>query len=318
MLVYKSIISSRFRLFFLCAIFLSFIALGHYFLGLYQNKTLLSPVLGSETEKFSDNVWYPQDIKSDFDDAPKITATAGFFIDFDTGEVLYEKNSDKKYSVASLVKMMTAIIALENSSWEKEMLVSKRASETEPDKMNLAPGEKLTLKELLEGVFLISANDAAEVLSENILLSREEFIEAMNQKGKLLGMANSLFLNPSGLEEDSPQYSTAFDVLLMSRHAIKNWPALLNITSNPHIFIPATDSHQDYDLYSGINLVTTYPGVIGFKTGYTPKAGLTLVTIAEREGKVVLGVLLGSTDRRDDAKVLLDYSFSKLGVDTSF
>ena len=77
---------------------------------------------------------------------------------------------------------------------------------------------------------------------------------------------------------------------------------------------PATNKHQDYDLYTGINLLTTYPGVVGLKTGYTPEAGLTLVTVAQRDGKEVIGVLLGSTSRRDDAKLLLDYSFKKLGV----
>ncbi|KKQ79679.1 MAG: Serine-type D-Ala-D-Ala carboxypeptidase [Candidatus Daviesbacteria bacterium GW2011_GWA1_38_7] len=144
---------------------------------------------------------------------------------------------------------------------------------------------------------------------------REDFIKRMNIKAAQLDMKNTNFINPTGLEEDNAvQLSSAFDVALMSRYAIKKWPKLIEITSNPQIYIPKTDRHQDYDLNSGINLLTTYPGVVGFKTGFTPSAGLTLVTVARRGGKEVLGVLLGSTDRRDDARAMLDYSFKKLGV----
>ena len=143
----------------------------------------------------------------------------------------------------------------------------------------------------------------------------DEFIPAMNKKTLQLGMKDTLFINPSGLEEDDKeQYSTAFDVALMSRYAIKQFPSLVEISSTYHRYIPKTSTHQDYDLYSGINLLTTYPGVLGLKTGYTPLAGLTLVTLARRQGQQILGVLLNSQDRRAEAKLLLDYSFAKLGA----
>jgi serine-type D-Ala-D-Ala carboxypeptidase (penicillin-binding protein 5/6) len=126
-------------------------------------------------------------------------------------------------------------------------------------------------------------------------------------------MSNTFFLNPSGLEEDNAkQYSSALDVVIMSRYLITRWPEVVNISSQPHVYIEKTDTHQDYDMYNGINLLTTYPGVLGLKTGYTPEAGLTLVTLARREEKEVIGVLLGAVNRRDDAKLMLDYSFQKL------
>jgi D-alanyl-D-alanine carboxypeptidase (penicillin-binding protein 5/6) len=219
---------------------------------------------------------------------------------------------------------MTVIVALEHKDFSSTYHVTQSASDTEPDKMYLIPNETLTLEELLDGVFLVSANDAAETIAQESALNRTEFIQEMNQKAKQLGMNDTLFINPSGLEEDDPdysadsghtlpQYSTAYDVALMSRYAISHWPHLTDISSQVHILIPQTDTHQDYDLNNGINLLTTYPGVIGFKTGYTPSAGLTLVTLAKKDGHEVLGVLLGATDRRDDAKALLDYSFEKLG-----
>jgi D-alanyl-D-alanine carboxypeptidase len=101
----------------------------------------------------------------------------------------------------------------------------------------------------------------------------------------------------------------------MSRYLITRWPNVVNISSQPHVYIERTDYHQDYDMYNGINLLTTYPGVLGLKTGYTPVAGLTLVTLARRGDKEVLGVLLGAVNRRDDAKSLLDYSFKNLGLE---
>lgn len=280
-----------------------------------RNENLASPVLGLSKIRFADNVWSPKDSKIDFSqifETSQITAQAAFFVDTQTAEVLYEKNAHMRLSPASLTKIMTVIIALENKGFDSVIEISKKASEMEPDKMLLIEGEKLTIEELLEGIFLVSANDGAEALAEKTTGRREEFINLMNYKAMQLGMKNSHFVNPTGLEEDPPQYSTAYDIVLMSKYAIDRWPKLLEITSQPHIFIPATSTHQDYDLYSGINLLTTYPGVIGFKTGFTPQASLTLVTLAKREGREVLGVLLGSSNRRDDARLLLNYSFSKL------
>ena len=287
-----------------------------------QKHILVSPVLGNSKLKIADNIWFPQQTPKVFQAAPEISAEAAYFIETNGGEVLYAKNQNEKLPIASLTKIMTAIITLENKTQSDVLEVSQHASEMEPDKMLLIAGERLAVRELLDGVFLVSANDAAEVLAEKVTGRREEFINLMNAKAAQLGMQNSLFINPTGLEEDlstssgqvQKQYSTVFDVALMSRYAIKHWSELVDISSTEHIFLPQTSTHQDYDMYSGINLLTTYPGVVGFKTGYTPEAGLTLVTLARKGGKEVLGVLLGSTDRRDDARALLDYSFKKLGV----
>ncbi len=294
---------------------LSLLIVGISFLGAisllsFKRQDLISPVLGS-SKNISDNIWVPKKAAVNFSDAPEITAKAAFFMEINTGEVLYEKNANEKLPIASLVKIMAAIVTLENRELSDRLVVSERASAMEPDKMLLIAGEELTIEELLAGIFLVSANDASEVLAEQVTGRREEFIALMNSKAVFLGMFNTNFINPSGLEEDgNKQLSTAYEVAIMSRYAIKKWPKLVEISSSQHIYIPQTTSHQDYDLYSGINLLTTYPGVVGFKTGYTPEAGLTLVTLAKIEDKEVLGVLLGSTERRDDAKTLLDYSFS--------
>ncbi len=296
-----------------------------------KEKKVESPVLGVSKDRISENIWSPKIIDSEslnFSDAPEITAKSAFFINTNTGEILYEKNPQEQLSIASLTKIMTTIIALENKSFDDKYFISKRASEMEPDKMLLIEGESLTLKQLLSGIFLVSANDAAEAIAEgttgrreDLPAGRQEFITLMNSKAAQLGMNKTIFVNPTGLEEDPEfcegripcQYSTALDAAIMSRYLINRWPEIVNISSQPHIYIEQSTDHQDYDLYSGINLLTTYPGVVGLKTGFTPAAGLTLATLARRGNTEILGVLLGATDRRDDAKLMLDYVYAKLG-----
>ncbi len=297
-----------------------------------NNPFLVSPVLGVSNIRIAENLWFPKESTTsaavDKDAKLEVTARAAYFVETQTGEVLYEKNIHEKLRIASLTKIMTAIITLEKRDLDEVIDISDRAANMEPDKMLLRGGEKMRVRDLLSGIFLVSANDAAEALAEETTGNREEFINIMNSKAVQLGMTNTLFINPSGLEEDDPgqtgelksQYSSAYDVLIMSRYLIKRYPEVIDISREPHIFIPATDTHQDYDLYSGINLLTTYPGVVGLKTGFTPEAGLTLVTVARKgnneqgsSSNEVIGVLLGSTNRRDDAKALLDYSFKKLG-----
>lgn len=279
-----------------------------------EPKKLISPLLSGE-KVLGINQWLPKGVSDGQFNAPQVSAKGGFFIDTKSAKILYAKNQNKRLPIASLVKVMTALIALEHKNMEDKFIVSQRAADMEPDKMLLIAREKLTLKELLAGIFLISANDAAEVIAEGANGSREEFIKLMNAKARQLGMKDTFFVNPTGLDEDANNsYSTAYDLAILTRFLIRRFPQVVDISKTVHIILPKTDTHQDYDMYSGINLLTTYPGVIGFKTGYTPASGLTLITLARKDGHEVIGVLLGSEDRRDEAKELLDYSFNKLGI----
>lgn len=272
----------------------------------------ISPLL-KEAKVLGINQWLPQTEATQNVDTPQITAQGAYFVDTKSGKVLYSKNPQIKLPAASLVKIMTVVIALEHKNLDDKFLVSKRASEMEPDKMFLIEGEKITLKELLYGIFLISANDAAEVLAEETTGDREEFIILMNSKAKQLGMRDTYFANPTGLDEErGNSYSSSYDLAILSRYLIRNYPEVVEISKTPYIYIERSDEHQDYDMYSGINLLTTYEGVVGFKTGYTPEAGYTIVTLVQKFGYEVLGVLLGSGYRRDETRELLDYSFKKL------
>lgn len=277
--------------------------------------SLISPLLKQE-KVLGVNQWFPGNVDGVDINAPQVSAEAALFIETKTGQVLFAKNPKRKLPIASLVKVMTVLIALEHKNMDDKFSVSQRAADMEPDKMLLIAGEKLTLRELLTGIFLISANDSAEVLAEGITGDRIEFIKLMNDKAKQLGMKDTYFANPTGLDEDSNNsYSTAYDLAILTRYLIRRFPQVVDISSIEHIYLPQTPDHQDYDMYSGINLLTTYPGVVGFKTGYTPEAGLTLITLVRKNGHEIIGILLGSGDRRDEAKELLDYSFSKLKID---
>lgn len=288
-----------------------------FFVINFKRPQLLSPIINQSKIPVADNVWFPKVLGANFTEIPNLTSEAAFFIDTGSGDVLYEKNSKQRLPIASLTKIMTVAVALESRDFSDRMYISEKAAGMEPDSMLLKSGETLTLDELLAGVFLVSGNDAAEAIAENTVLRREEFIGLMNSKAAQLGMKDTEYINPTGLEEGGGtrhNMSTAYDLAILSRYVIRKWPHLLEISSSPHIFIAETETHQSYELYTGINLVTTMPGVIGFKTGYTPAAGLTLVTVARRGEKEVLGVLLNAQNRRDDARALIEYSFEKLGV----
>ncbi len=297
---------------------MTFLLILSTFEGGVKNE-LISPLFKKE-KVLGINQWFPKAVSGKDVNAPEISSKAAFFIDGIGGGAIFSKNIHERLPVASLVKVMTVLIALENTGMDEKYMVSQRATEMEPDEMILLAGETLTLKELLYGIFLISANDAAEVLAEGTLrqaqgkqAGRDEFIKLMNDKAKQLGMENSYFANPTGLDEDlGNSYSTAYDLAILTRYLIKNYPQVVDISKTEHIILPKTENHQDYEMYSGINLLTTYPGVVGFKTGYTPEAGLTLITLAQKNGKEVIGILLGSENRRDEARELLDYSFGKL------
>lgn len=290
--------------------FLSFVVLN---INLNSKPVQLISPLAKQANILGISQWFPKVIDTQLD-APQISAKAAIFVDTKDGEVLYSKNVYEKLPIASLVKVMTVLIALEHKKMDDVFLVSQLAADMEPDKMLLIAGERLTLRELLDGIFLVSANDAAEVLTEGVTGDRGQFIKLMNDKAKQLGMNNTYFVNPTGLDEDTDNsYSTAYDLAVLTRYLIRRFPEVVDISKTEHIYLPQTEDHQDYDMYSGINLLTTYPGVVGFKTGYTPEAGLTLITLARKDGQELIGVLLGSMYRRDEARELLDYSFNKLG-----
>ena len=208
---------------------------------------------------------------------------------------------------------MTAIVALENLELNKTVTVTKSAAEIGEGSMGLSEGEKLKIEELLYGLILKSGNDAAETLAQTSKFGREDYLHLMNKKAEDLGLSNTRFTNPSGLQGDGEQYGTAKELLVMTRYALKIGE-FAKIAATYEYDIPQNKDHKEYILFNETNLLTTYPGVKGVKTGFTDEAGLCLVTYLDYKGHQIIAVLLNSENRRKEMMDLLDYSLKSINI----
>jgi D-alanyl-D-alanine carboxypeptidase (penicillin-binding protein 5/6) len=229
---------------------------------------------------------------------------AAVVVEESTGRILYDKNALARRSIASTTKIMTALVALENANVEDEVVISKRAAGIGGSTIGLRQGEKYTLRELLYALLLNSANDAAIAIAEHVGGSVEGFAVMMNKRAASLGAVNSNFVTPHGLDREN-QYSTAYDVALITIEALKH-PLFCEMVSTVSSYIPG------HNLYNTNELLGSYPGADGVKTGYTGKAGRCLVSTAKKNGMRLISVVLGSPTRSARAEAsrrLLDYGF---------
>lgn len=259
--------------------------------------------------------WSPvvEKTHGDSGDLPDLTAQSVLMYDLTDNKILYQKDPNIKRPMASLTKIMTAIIALESPKPDDRYVVTQSDVVT-GDAMGISPGEVYSLEDLLYGLILHSGNDAAETLANNYPGGRSAFVSAMNNKAKALGMLSTNYTNPSGLEGDGNQYTTTYNLLIATRYALDRYPFFTKVVSSATYTIPASSEHKEIDLSNETNLLTTYPGVEGVKTGYTPEAGLCLVTYLDYGGHRIVGVILNSQDRRNEMKKLLDYSLKSVDV----
>jgi D-alanyl-D-alanine carboxypeptidase len=295
-----------------------------YFLVIPKNsdtQKYLSPLPDFLTLGFNKQVtlldlWSPfiEKIQGSEKTLPDYTAKSVLIYDLTTNKTLYEHNSTSRMPMASLTKIMTAIVSLENKRADDSYTVVESDLVGE-DSMGLSSNETLTQEELLYGLMLPSGNDASEVLASNFPGGgRASFIQAMNDKAKALGLTDTIFSNPSGLQGDGVQHTTAADLLVITRYALDTFPLFGKIVSTYEYDIPATDTHKEYDLFNETNLLTSYPGVKGVKTGYTPEAGLCLVTLLDYQGHRIVGIILNSENRREEMRNFLDYSLRQLNI----
>ena len=239
-----------------------------------------------------------------------LTAKSAIVIDQNSGQILFTKNEHAKEWPASITKILTMVIALENYSPDKLCTVSEEASETQPDKISMNVGEKMRVGDLVYGMMMISANDAAEVLAECDKGGRNAFIKQMNDKAKSLGLKDSHFANPNGLD-DPNHYSSAFDIATITRYAIMTIPSTLQYMGRKDDYsVPASDHNAAHYWYQISHLLFTYPGMIAAKTGYTDEAKNTYVGVASRNGRMIIIVYFGAQTTTSDATTLLDYGFS--------
>lgn len=242
-------------------------------------------------------------------------ASAYAVIDFDTGDILLQKNLSERLSIASLTKIMTAIVAMDLALQTDTFTVSQHAASVVPTRIGMFPGQTLTLSELLEGMLMTSGNDAAQVIQEGIDAKYHEpvFIKAMNEKASFLHLTNTHFVNPQGYD-DSNQYSSVKDLAILSHYALTNYPLIARIVQKDFVELRPTVSHGDFKLYNWNGLLDVYPHVFGVKIGNTDNAGFTMVVGAKRNDKQILAIVLGADtilDRDEWASELLDEGFSK-------
>jgi D-alanyl-D-alanine carboxypeptidase len=256
-----------------------------------------------------------------------LSAQAAILVDADSGNVLYEQNAATRLPMASTTKIMTALVVAERLAPSTPIRIDRRAVGIEGSSIYLYEGEWLTVEQLLLGLLLESANDAAVALALATADDIAAFAELMNQKAAELGLINTHFENPHGLDADT-HYTTAHDLAKIAAEALKN-PTLRRIMATRRATIPLCDMNspdEEIDLATGAEpsvLVGTrvllnhnkmlryYEGAIGVKTGYTKKSGRCLVSAAQRDGLTLIAVTLNAPDDWNDHSTLLDYGFSR-------
>ena len=235
-----------------------------------------------------------------------LSAQSAILIDGATGEVIYEKNADKKMPMASTTKIMTAICTTENINSNVPIRVNSDAAGIEGSSIYLKAGEKITIKELLCGMLLNSGNDAATALALEVAGSVEKFSEIMNKTAIKIGANSTNFKNSSGLYDEN-HYTTARDLAKIAAYAMEN-PLIRWIVGLMEIKISNDGKGLRY-LKNHNKLLWQYEGCTGIKTGYTKKCGRCLVSSAKRGSKELIAVTLNAPDDWRDHKILFDYGF---------
>ena len=255
---------------------------------------------------------------------PTIQSEGAVVMDAATGTVLYGKNQNTRYYPASITKLMTALLVLENCQLGDTVTFSKTATENLEAgavSLKLTEGDKLTVEQCLYGLLLKSANEVANGLAEKVSGSVSGFASLMNQKAAALGCTGTHFVNPNGLN-DTNHYTTPYDMALIARAAFQN-DTLRKIDTTLSYKFPATKNAGERTITMGHKMMYStdsryYPGIIGGKTGYTSKAGNTLVTGAEKNGVRLIAVVMKSKSTHyADTKALLDYGFAKMAASGS-
>jgi len=255
----------------------------------------------------------PFEAKAGAAEPPKaLSAQSAVLISADTGAVLYEKEAYTQRSMASTTKIMTALLALEEAerAGDPTVSVTEEMVAVEGSSMGLQAGDKITLTNLAAGMLLASGNDAANAAALYLDGSQEEFAVRMNERAAELGLQNTHFVTPSGLDDET-HYSTAYDMAQLAREALKN-TEFRRLCSSSALQVEFLEPAKKVSYTNHNKLLRMYEGCIGVKTGFTKKSGRCLVSAAERDGVTLIAVTLNAPDDWNDHTALLDYGFSTL------
>lgn len=249
----------------------------------------------------------------------EVGAKSAILIDQNTGTVLYSKNENERLPMASMTKVMSLLLIMEqinqgNLSYDTKVEISQEASSMGGSQIFLQAGDVYKVKELLKSVAMASANDSIVALAEKTYGSKENFINKMNEKAKKLNLQNTNFTNVHGLDEDG-HYSSAYDMAMMAKELLK-YEDILKFTSVYEEYLQKNDGSKIW-LVNTNKLVRFYPGVDGLKTGYTSNAGYCLTATAKRNSLRLISVVMGEESiekRSQDTVKLLNYGFNSYKV----
>ncbi|MDH5159990.1 D-alanyl-D-alanine carboxypeptidase family protein [Heyndrickxia oleronia] len=230
---------------------------------------------------------------------PSVSAASAILMDQDSGRILYEKNAKDVRKIASITKIMTAILAIESGKLKEDVKISDTAVRTEGSSIYLKPGDIVNLEDLVYGLMLRSGNDAANAIAEHVGGSIDGFVFLMNQKAEEIGMQNTHFANPNGLDNKDNHFSTAYDMALLTKYAMQN---------KTYKKISGTKSYKGWANKNRL-LTEKYKYCTGGKTGFTKKAKRTLVTTATKEHQNLIAVTLNGPNDWDDHINMFEYGF---------
>ena len=248
---------------------------------------------------------------------PEVSAQSAVVLTADTGTVLFEKDGHTPRPVASTTKIMTALLALEAAQEQGDPLVdiTQEMVAVEGSSMGLQAGDSISLTGLAAGMLLASGNDAANAAALYLDGSLESFAARMNQRAAALGMEDTHFVTPSGLDGEDAQglghLSTAYDMALLARAALED-QAFCQLCSSPSLAVEFAEPVKRITYTNHNKLLTQYQGCVGVKTGFTKEAGRCLVSAAERDGALLIAVTLNAPNDWQDHTALLDYGFSQV------
>ncbi len=238
---------------------------------------------------------------------PSVSAASAILIDADSGSVLWQQNADERRPMASTTKIMTALVALETAPLDTLLTVPSSAVGIEGSSACLKGGEAMTLEDLLYIMLLESANDAAAAIAVTLGGSIEGFADMMNEKAHELGLENTSFSNPHGLDDEN-HYTTAAELAKIAAAAMKN-PEFVKIVSTYRCKLPLSGGGFRY-LLNHNKMLKLYDGALGVKTGFTKKSGRCLVSAAKRGDTTLIAVTLSAPDDWNDHRAMLDFGFA--------
>lgn len=244
--------------------------------------------------------------------AVSVSAASAILMEQSSGRVLFEKEAHEKRRIASITKIMTAVLAIESGQLEDTVKVSKRAAYSEGSSLYLMPGEKIELEDLVYGLMLRSGNDAATAIAEHVGGSVEGFVFLMNQKAAEIGMKDTVFSNPHGLDDHEEHYSTAYDMALLTRYAMQN-EMYRRVSGTKRYVAKGGDSVRSWGNKNRL-LTEKYKYCTGGKTGFTKRASRTLVTTATKNGIDLIAVTLNAPDDWNDHMGMFEGGFEKYSM----